>query len=224
MLKLDVFWQAPLPDGPKLIVANHPSVSDPIFLSLLSPQPIKILIIDNPFYVPVLGTYLRRSGHVPVVPGDGRTAFKEARRLLEAGHSVALFPEGWVSPPQGGFHSPRTGAARLALITGVPIIPVGIYLPRERNRAITANINGKHVVGYWYLRGPYSITVGRPLFFQGDVTDREYVISISNRIMQRIISLAHQSERRTTGYNPPSHPGIDTRNLAYAPIHIQDEN
>lgn len=224
MLKLNVFWQAPLPAGPKLIVANHPSISDPFFLSLLSPQPIRILIIDNPFHVPVFGTYLRKSGHVPVVPGDGRTAFEEAHRLLEAGHSVALFPEGWVSPLEGGFHRPHTGAARLALLTGVPIIPIGIYLPRERNRVITANINGKHVVGYWYLRGPYSITVGRSLRFKGDVADRDYVVSISNRIMQRIITLAHQSERRTTGHNPPPYSGVDIRSLAYAPVRAQDEH
>ncbi len=224
MLKLDVFWQSPLPEGPKLIVANHPSISDPFYLSLLSPQPIKILIIDNPFHVPVFGTYLRGSGHIPVVPGNGRTALEEAHRLLEAGHSVALFPEGWVSPAQGGFHRPHTGAARLALLTGVPIVPVGIYLPRERNRVITANINGKHVVGYWYLRGPYSITVGRPFHFKGNVADRDYVVSISNRIMQRIITLAHQSERRTTGHNPPPYSSVDIRSLAYAPVRAQDEH
>ena len=79
MLRLDVDWQAPLPPEPKLIVANHPSISDPIYLALLSPQPIKILIIDNPFAVPVLGTYLRGSGHIPVVPGDGRAAFQKAQ-------------------------------------------------------------------------------------------------------------------------------------------------
>jgi 1-acyl-sn-glycerol-3-phosphate acyltransferase len=156
MLKLDVLWYAPLPAGPKLIVANHPSISDPFYLALLSLQPIKILIIDNPFSVPLFGAYLRRSGHVPVVPGNGQTAFAKARQLLEAGHSVALFPEGWVSPPEGGFNPPRTGAARLALLTGVPVVPVGIYLPRERNHVVSATINGKRTVGHWYLRGPYS--------------------------------------------------------------------
>jgi len=200
MLRLDVLWYAPFPAGPKLIVANHPSISDPIYLALLSSQPIKILIIDNPFSVPLLGAYLRRSGHVPVVPGNGRAAFDEARRLLEAGHSVALFPEGWVSPPEGGFNSPRTGAARLALLTGVPVVPVGIYLPRERNHVVSATINGKRTVGYWYLRGSYSVTVGQALRFQGGINDRDHVAAVSDRIMQRIASLAHQSERRLRGY------------------------
>jgi 1-acyl-sn-glycerol-3-phosphate acyltransferase len=200
MLKLDVLWYAPLPAGPKLIVANHPSISDPFYLALLSLQPIKILIIDNPFSVPLFGAYLRRSGHVPVVPGNGQTAFAKARQLLEAGHSVALFPEGWVSPPEGGFNPPRTGAARLALLTGVPVVPVGIYLPRERNHVVSATINGKRTVGHWYLRGPYSVTVGQALRFEGGVNDRDHVAAVSDRIMQRIVSLAYQSERRTTGH------------------------
>jgi 1-acyl-sn-glycerol-3-phosphate acyltransferase len=196
MLRLDVHWQAPLPAGPKLIVANHPSVSDSLYLTLLFPQPVHILIIDSPFHVPLVGVYLRRSGHVPVVPGNGRPAFEESWRLLEAGHSVALFPEGWVSPQQGGFNPLRTGAARLALLTSVPVVPVGIYLPRERNQVITSTINGKRVVGYWYLRGPYGITVGQALRFAGDVDDRAHVSSVSDRIMERIASLAFESEWR----------------------------
>jgi 1-acyl-sn-glycerol-3-phosphate acyltransferase len=167
-----------------------------LYLALLFPQPIHILIIDNPFYVPILGTYLRQSGHVPVVPGNGRPAFEEARRLLEAGRSVALFPEGWVSPQQGGFNSLRTGAARLALATGKPVVPVGIYLPREQNTVITSTINGKRTVGYWYLRGAYGMTVGQALRFEGSVDDRAHVASVSDRIMEHITSLALESEGR----------------------------
>jgi 1-acyl-sn-glycerol-3-phosphate acyltransferase len=196
MLRLDIQWQAPLPSGAKLIVANHPSFSDPIYLALPFSEPIRELIIDSPFTVPVLGTYLRRSGHVPVVPGNGRTAFEEARRLLEAGHTVALFPEGCVSPQAGGFNPPRSGAARLALLTGVPVVPVGIYLPRERNRVFSSKINGRRMVGHWYLRGPYSMTVGEAFRFTGDVDDRDRVQSISHRIMGLLASLSLESEGR----------------------------
>lgn len=196
MLKLDILWQAPAPAGPKLVVVNHPSISDPFYLSMLFPYPLKMLIIDNAFTFPLFGAYLRLSGHIMVVPGNGRGAFERARRLLEAGHSVAIFPEGWVSPQRGGFHPPHTGAARLAMLTGVPVIPIGIHLQRERNLVISLPINGKRATGYWYLRGPYGVTVGQPLHFEGDVDDRERVASVSARIVQRIISLAGESERR----------------------------
>lgn len=223
MLKLDILWQSPLPTGPKLIVANHPSMTDPFLLPLLSPEPIKLLITVKAFHVPVFGAYLYKSGHIPVVPGNGRTAFKAVHRLLKAGHSVALFPEGWVSPQQEGFNPPRTGTARLAMLTGVPIVPVGIYLQRERNHVITTTIKGAHSVGYWYLRGPYSMTVGHPLHFKGDVQDQDRVKFVSDSIMQRIISLAHQSEHRTTGNSPPPYPGVSVRKLAHVPVRTRDE-
>lgn len=199
MLRVDIHWHAPFPAGSKLIVANHPSVSDPFYLGLLSSQPFKLLIVEHAFRVPGAGTYLRRSGHVPVTLGAGRPAFETARRLLEAGESVALFPEGWVSPQEGGFNPPRSGAARLALLTGVPVVPVGIYLQRKRNWVLSRKIGDKQTVGYWYLRGPYGMTVGQPLRFEGDVEDRGHVASVSSRIMQHIVSLASESEQRVEG-------------------------
>jgi 1-acyl-sn-glycerol-3-phosphate acyltransferase len=91
---------------------------------------------------------------------------------------------------------PRTGAARLALPTGVPIVPIGIYLPRERSRAIVPTVAGKRTKGYLYLRGRYGVTVGRAMQFSGDVEDRGYVAAVSEDIMRQIISLAQESERR----------------------------
>jgi 1-acyl-sn-glycerol-3-phosphate acyltransferase len=196
MLRLDVSWQAPFPAGPKLIVANHPSTTDPFYLALLSPQPISLLILESLFLIPIFGVYLRWSGHIPVVPGKGRTAFDAARWLLSRGRSVALFPEGDLSPQEGGFLPPRTGAARLALLAGAPIIPIGIYVPREQSRAIVSTVDGKRLVGHWYLRGRYGVTVGQAMYFNGDVEDRRHVNAVSDDIMGRIISLARESEHR----------------------------
>lgn len=199
MLQVDVLWQATSPAGPKLIVANHPSCSDPIYLSLLFPQPITLLLTQKAFAVPLLGTYLRWSGHISVTIGDGRAAFEAARRSLERGRSVALFPEGFVSPQQGGFHPPYTGTARLALLTGVPVVPVGIYAPRERNLVITSRATGERSVGYWYLRGPYGVTVGPAMRFEtinDGIVDGAHAAAVTDHVMQRIILLAAESERR----------------------------
>jgi 1-acyl-sn-glycerol-3-phosphate acyltransferase len=196
MLRMDVFWQAPFPAGPKLIVANHPSTTDPFYLGLLSRQPISLLIIESLFLIPVFGAFLRWSGHIPVVPGKGRVAFDTAYQRLLRGRSVALFPEGDLSPQEGGFLAPRTGAARLALLTGVPIIPIGIYMPRERSRAIVSKVGGKRLKGYLYLRGKYGVTVGQAMHFRGDIEDRGHVTAISEDIMRQITFLAQESERR----------------------------
>ena len=51
------------------------------------------------------------------------------------------------------------------------------------------------------------MTVGQPVRFEGDIEDRPRVDAISKAIMQQIISLAYESERRTTGrvaYGPPA--------------------
>jgi 1-acyl-sn-glycerol-3-phosphate acyltransferase len=196
MLRMDVFWQAPFPAGPKLIVANHPSTTDPFYLGLLSRQPISLLIIESLFLIPIFGAFLRWSGHIPVVPGKGRSAFDAAYQRLLRGRSVALFPEGDLSPREGGFLAPRTGAARLALLTGAPIIPIGIYLPRERSRAIVSTVGGKRLKGYLYLRGKYGVTVGQAMHVRGDVEDRGHVTAISEDIMRQITFLAQESERR----------------------------
>jgi 1-acyl-sn-glycerol-3-phosphate acyltransferase len=195
-LDLEILWQAPLPPGPKLIVANHPSFSDPFALSLLSSHPMVILITSIAFLVPVLGYYLKRSRHIPVVEGAGRPAFDEALQRLKAGDTVALFIEGQNSPPEGGFCPPHTGAVRLALSAGVPIIPVGIQLVRERLRVIEGKIKGQTYPEYWYLRGPFRMVVGEPICLEGDVEDRPRVAAESQRVMQRIIDLVREGERR----------------------------
>ncbi len=82
MLNMDIFWHAPLPSGPQLIVANHPSFTDPFFVSLVSSQPVKILIIVTAFLVPLFGRYLRWSGHVPVDPTRGKKPLRKRNVCL----------------------------------------------------------------------------------------------------------------------------------------------
>jgi 1-acyl-sn-glycerol-3-phosphate acyltransferase len=196
MFGMDIVRHTMLPPGPKIIAPNHPSTTDPFLVLLLAEEQIAILIDDRLFKVPLFGSCLRLAGHVPVVPGEGRLAYEAAARLLASGGTVAIYPEGSVSPLSGGFHRPRTGAARLALCTGAPIIPVGIYLERERIRVIDTQIEGQTAIGRWYLDGPYAITVGEPMWFQGDVQDRARVRSISDQVMQRITCLAQESASR----------------------------
>jgi len=197
MLNMDVHWYGQIPPGPKIFVANHPSATDPFILHLLSHEPMSVMIVSTAFAVPLFGEYIRRAGQIQVMPGGGVQAMEQAKNFLEAGYSVGIFPEGDFSPQKGGFREPRSGAARLALSTGVPVIPVGIYLPRERCLRIASRLNGQPTVGYWYLRGPYSITVGPPMQLEGDVKNLEIVRSQARMMMKWIKSLAQESEFRT---------------------------
>jgi len=196
MLNMDVQWHQPLPKGAKIIAANHPSTTDPFFVAAMANHQVFILINEKLFKVPVFGKYLRSSGHIPVVVGQGRAAMDEALMRLAQNETVVIFPEGALSPREGGFCEPRTGAARLALLSGAPIIPVGIHLLRERVHSIITHIEGREEEGRWYFRGPYNITVGRPISFRGDVENHEYVQRVSKAIMTHIRELAFQSQDR----------------------------
>jgi len=199
LLKQDVFWQSLPPKGPMLVVANHPSTTDPFYLLTLFAQPISLMLIESSFQVPIFGRLLHRSGHIRVRRADKHAAFNEAHKRLQAGQSVAIFPEGNHSPRQGGILSPRSGAARLALLTGVPVIPVGIYLRLSQAFTISTKIAGYPTTGYWYLKGPYGMTIGHAMKFEGDCQDGECVAGTSEIIMKQLTSLAKDSEKRVEG-------------------------
>lgn len=203
MLKMDVQFHETLPRGAKIIAANHPSTTDPFFIAWVIRQQVFIMIKDTLFNVPVLGEYLRRSGHIEVKAGCGQKAVDAAVAHLKAGHTVLIFPEGEISPLSGGFHPARSGIGRIALESGAPIYPAGIFLDRSRIHAIQTRVQGNVEVGYWYPRGPYSVTVGSAMQFSGDFEDRPLVRDVSSGVMRRIMDLSFESQDRFV-----KHPGF----------------
>lgn len=203
MLRMDVQRHADLPSGAKIIAANHPTTTDPFFVASMLRQQSFILINELLFQVRILGAYLRRSGHIPVAAGNGPAAIEAALKYLSEGKTVMIFPEGDLSPFNGGFQKPRTGVARLALASGAPVIPVGIHLNWERVHTIKSTVRGRVEYGRWYLRGPYHMTVGKALTFQGSAEDRPQVRQTAETVMHHIIELARESEiRMDHGFSP----------------------
>ncbi len=210
---MNVHYQAPIPAGAKILAANHPSSVDPILITTLVPEQVSVLINEILFQVPVVGASLRLAGHIRVVHSSGSSALEEGIRYLRAGRTLGIFPEGAISSHEGGYRLPRTGVARLALSTGVPVIPIGISLEPSRIRRIRTRVSGKMEVGTWYLHGPYAVTVGEPMVFAGDVENREYVRSVSETVMRRITALAQEGARRLP-VSQAETPGVFRRILA----------
>src|SRR5207248_11148579 len=81
-----------------VFVANHRSLMDtPVVLAHI-PVQFRFLAKKGLFAIPILGTHLRRAGHLPVVRGDPRASLRSmsdaAQMIRERGTSVLLFPEG----------------------------------------------------------------------------------------------------------------------------------
>ena len=113
-----------------IIAANHASNLDAVVLGAwLMPalgRRIHWLGKKELFDWPVVGWAARNGGVHPVDRGAADVeAFRLARRILDEGHVLFVFPEGTRSR-DGALHEARDGVAVLALRTGAPIVPVGI--------------------------------------------------------------------------------------------------
>jgi 1-acyl-sn-glycerol-3-phosphate acyltransferase len=111
-----------------IFVSNHTSFMDaPVLVAYLRVR-LCFLAKNELFRVPILGTYLRRTGHIPVDRKNGRSAvrgLKDAARILsDGGRSLLLFPEGTRS--QSALIEFKEGAALIGIQSGVPIVPIAI--------------------------------------------------------------------------------------------------
>jgi 1-acyl-sn-glycerol-3-phosphate acyltransferase len=195
VFNLDVIYHQPVPDGGKLLAANHPSTTDPAMMTTLVPEQVSILINEVLFKVPVFGRSLKMSGHIRVDLCNGRPALEAGLRYLSAGRTLGIFPEGVISP-EHGMAPVHTGAARLALASGVPVIPIGFAVQPAKLQRIKTRVDGREEEASWYLNGGYAITVGEAVRFQGDPEDRTLVNSVTGQLVQRIEALSRESAAR----------------------------
>lgn len=137
----------PVPDGPALVVANHPnSLLDPILVFRAVGRPARPLAKAPLFRHPLIGPVLQALGGLPVFRrqddpdlvhrNDG--TFEAAVAALLAGEAVQIFPEG-ITHSRAELAPLRTGAARLAFQAeeragwklGLSVVPVGLIYRRK---------------------------------------------------------------------------------------------
>lgn len=123
--------------GGVIVVVNHISNVDPIMVGLYlaySGRWPRFLAKGSLFRVPVLGWALRSAGQIPVQRNsrEARQAIQAAREALEQGRAVVIYPEATITyDPELWPMEGRMGAARIALDTGCPVIPVGQWGAEE---------------------------------------------------------------------------------------------
>ncbi len=115
--------------GPMIAIGNHTSYLDPLVLAHLlygNGRAVRFMGKASLFRLPIVGWVLKSTGQVPVereVKGSA-SALNHCAALLEAGHCLGVYPEGTLTRDDS--HWPmtgKTGLARLAVTTKVPVIP-----------------------------------------------------------------------------------------------------
>jgi 1-acyl-sn-glycerol-3-phosphate acyltransferase len=108
-----------------VVVANHESNADPFLLAHV-PWDMRWIAKEELFRVPVIGWLLRLAGDIPLRRGDrasARRMLDEARRTLDRGLSVMMFPEGTRSR-DGSLQRFKDGAFQLAIEAQAPVLPM----------------------------------------------------------------------------------------------------
>lgn len=117
-----------VPKGGCLLCGNHTRYSDPLFIILALGRRDHPYIMGKAelFKIPVLGWILKKAGVIPVDRGKSDVkAIKESMRVLKDGKKLLMFPEG-TRVKEGSDQAAKTGAAMLAVRTGVPLVPVWV--------------------------------------------------------------------------------------------------
>ena len=119
--------------GPAILASNHLAVADSFYLPLVVRRRITFLAKAEYFTGKglkgrLMAWFYTAAGQVPIDRANAdaaQAALETAQRLLEQGKLLGMYPEGTRSP-DGRLYKGKSGLARLALETGVPVIPVAM--------------------------------------------------------------------------------------------------
>lgn len=185
--------------GAAIVVCNHISVADPLVLTHALSRAGRLprgLATAGLFRAPVVGRLFTSLGFIPVHRGtaDAGSALAGAAAALDAGELVMLYPEGGIPDARAtdGWVGPlKTGAARLSMTTGTPIVPAAqwgiqrVLPPATRApwlRALRSAV----------LRPRVRVIVGEPIVLLGDPDDRDDVRAATLRIQAAMNDLLVQ--------------------------------
>lgn len=170
--------------GATLLAFNHVSPLDGPALAIAftarTRRPVRFLVAAEFFRRRFHGWVLRTFDQIPIRRGEGDGAALDA--ALEALHGdsvIAIAPEGAVNSDPEHLQRIRSGIARLALPTGAPIVPVGMWGTQERWQR-----GGLRWKRPW--RPTFVIAFGPPILPEGDVTSEEDVDMLRERVGDRL--------------------------------------
>jgi 1-acyl-sn-glycerol-3-phosphate acyltransferase len=181
-------------DGGIIVVSNHLSNFDPLTLAHYlhdNGRPPRFLAKRAIFKVPVIGWLVRTAGQIPVDRGTSKaaTALNEAEQALADGEAAVIYPEGTLTyDPNLWPMTGATGAARLAMSTGAPVIPVAQWGAQNVIPRWSKGLNLIPPRKIHMLAGP-PVNLDE---FKGRETDTRMLNEVTNRIMDAITELLEE--------------------------------
>nr|WP_269212813.1 MULTISPECIES: lysophospholipid acyltransferase family protein [unclassified Schaalia] len=180
-------------EGPAILASNHNAVWDSIFLPMMLDR--EVVFMGKADYFTGTGvkgwatkTFMKAVGTIPVDRSGGRAseaALNAGLARLSQGELFGIYPEGTRSP-DGRLYRGKTGVARLALLSGAPVIPVAMIGMHDA-QPIGQRIPSRKNIG---------ILVGEPLDFsryKGLDQDRFVLRAITDEIMYNLMLLSGQT-------------------------------
>ncbi|MEV8251133.1 lysophospholipid acyltransferase family protein [Microbacterium sp. NPDC076768] len=208
-------------DGSFILAPNHYSEFDPIIVGIAvwrSGRAPRFMAKQSLFDVPVLGWLLRATGMIPVArtssAASARQTMAQSEKLVELGRGVIVYPEGTLTrdpdlwPMRG-----KSGAVRLALADGIPLVPMAHWGTQE--------IMGRYQKGLslWPLRKPVQVIIGDPIDvsdLRGRAGEPAALNEATNRLMNAITALLEElrdEKAPAERWNPTTHGQKETGRL-----------
>ncbi|HVD39479.1 MAG TPA: lysophospholipid acyltransferase family protein [Solirubrobacterales bacterium] len=173
-------------DGPLVLAPNHFSQMDHFFVGVYLRRKIRFMAKSQLFGPPVLTYVYKHGGVFPVRRGhQDEEAFETVRHLLDQGEMLLVYAEGGRSRSQQ-LGQPKPGIGRIALESGVPIVPVAIY--------------GSEYARQWKkLHFPQTtVQFGEPLTFAVETTpSRGRQLEVATEIFGRVRKMYEALATRT---------------------------
>ena len=179
-------------EGPAILASNHNAVWDSVFLPMMLDREVVFMgkadyFTGTGFKGWVTKEFMRAVGTIPVDRSGGRAseaALNAGLKRLREGELFGIYPEGTRSP-DGRLYRGKTGVARLALLSGAPVIPVAM-IGTHAAQPIGQRIPSRTNIG---------MVIGEPLDFsryKGLHKDRYVLRAITDEIMYNLMLLSGQ--------------------------------
>jgi 1-acyl-sn-glycerol-3-phosphate acyltransferase len=206
-LKLKFREKAPIVDEAAVFAVNHPTVWD-AFPPLIyhKPKYLHVLIEEQIWSFAVPRILFTISRQIPLYTGaDFQETIQNARYVLSRNAAVLTSPEGGRTDLMREKRG-RKMPVRLAIESKVPVVPIGVWLPKEKIKEKRVNYNFKgekyfDITPIPRFRAPYGVVYGEPIYYD-EYHDKkispETYQKLADELLNRCLELSEDARKLVT--------------------------